>query len=69
MNTMVDDALIQQFLHDLDGRVPIGGLLVLNQPIDELLGHKAVGVGPEVVPTVLDHLTFMKPEPGGNRSS
>src|SRR4029434_10398102 len=64
VSTMVDDALIQQLLHDLDGSVPVRGLLVLHQPVDELLSHKAVGVRPEVVPAVFDHFTFMKPEPG-----
>lgn len=62
--TVMDNALVQKLLHDLDGRVPVHGLLVLDEPVEELLGHKAVGVRAQVVPPVLDHLPFMEPQPG-----
>lgn len=61
--TVVDDALVQELLHDLDGRVAVHRLLVLNEPVDELLGHEAVGVRAQVVPPVLDHLPFVEPQP------
>lgn len=57
---MMDDALIQQLLHDLDGHVSVCGLLVLNQPINKLLSHKAVGVGTEMMPTVFDDFALME---------
>lgn len=60
---MVNDALVQKFLHDLDGCVSLRGLLVLDQPINELLGHEAVWVCPEVVPPILDHLALVEPQP------
>lgn len=65
---MVDDALVQKLLHDLDGRVSVRGLLVLNEPVDELLGHEAVGVRSQVVPPVLDHLPLVEPQPDIQRS-
>lgn len=61
--TVVNDALVQKLLHDLDGRVPVHRLLVLDEPVDELLGNEAVGVRAQVVPPVLDHLPFMEPQP------
>lgn len=65
--TVVDDALVQKLLHDLDGRVSVRGLLVLNEPVDELLGHEAVGVRAQVVPPVLDHLPLVEPQPDRQR--
>lgn len=62
--TVVNDALVQQLLHDLDGRVSLRGLLVFNQPVDELFGHEAVWVSSQVVPPILDHLPFVEPQPG-----
>lgn len=61
--TVVHDALVQKLLHDLDGRVPVHRLLVLKEPVDELLGNKAVGVRAQVVPPVLDHLRLVEPQP------
>lgn len=61
---MVNDALVQQLLHDLDGRVSLRGLLVFDQPVDELFGHEAVWVSSQVVPPILDHLPFVEPQPG-----
>lgn len=58
--TMVNDALVHEPLHDLDGSGSVRGLLMLKQPIDELLGHKAVWVSAEVVPSIFDHLGFMQ---------
>lgn len=60
---MVNDALVQKLLHDLDGRVPVHRLLVLQEPVDELLGNEAVGVRAQVVPPVLDHLRLVEPQP------
>lgn len=42
---------------------------MFNQPIDELLGHKAVWVSAQVMPPVLDHLPLMEPQPGGMQTS
>lgn len=61
--TVVNDALVQKLLHDPDGCVSLRGLLVLDQPINELLGHEAVWVRPEVVPPILDHLALVEPQP------
>lgn len=36
---------------------------MLDQPINELLGHEAVWVCPEVVPPILDHLALVEPQP------
>lgn len=63
--TVVDDALVQQPLHDADGRVPIRRLLVVQQPVHQLAAHKAVWVSPQVVAPVLDHLPLVEPKPGG----
>lgn len=61
---MMDDALIQQLLHDLDGHVSIWSLLVFDQPVNKLLSHKAVGVGTEMMPPVFDDFALMKPQSG-----
>lgn len=58
---MMDNALVQQLLHDLDGRVSVRSLLVLDQPINKLLSHKAVGVGTEMMPPIFDDLALMEP--------
>lgn len=62
--TVVNDALVQQLLHDLDGRVSLRGLLVFDQPVDELFGHEAVWVSSQVVPPIFDHLPFVESQPG-----
>lgn len=67
--TMVNDALVQKFLHDLDGSVSVRGLLVFHQPINELLGHEAVWVSSQVVPPILDHLPLVEPQPGRQQTS
>lgn len=36
---------------------------MLHQPIDELLGDKAVGVRSKMVPPILDHLRLVEPQP------
>lgn len=59
---MMDDALFQQLLHDLDGHISVCGLLVFDQPINKLLSHKAVGVGTEMMPPVFDDFALMKPQ-------
>lgn len=64
--TVVDDALVQQPLHDADGCVSIRRLLVVQQPVDQLSAHEAVGVSPQVVAPVLDHLPLVEPQPGGH---
>lgn len=61
--TVVNDALVHKLLHDLDGSGPVRGLLMFKQPINELLGHKAVWVSAEVVPSIFDHLCFMQTQP------
>lgn len=62
--TMVNDALVEKFLHDPDGRFSFRCFFVLNQPINNLLGHKAVWVGAEMMPPVFDHFTLMESQPG-----
>ena len=42
---------------------------MFDQPIDKLLGHKAVWVSAQVVPPVLDHLPLVEPQPGGIQTS
>lgn len=37
---------------------------MFDQPINELLGHKAVWVSSQVVPSILDHLRLMEPQSG-----
>lgn len=64
---MVNDALVQELLHDLDGRVSVHRLLVLDEPVDELLGHEAVGIRAQVMPAVLDHLPLVEPQPDRGR--
>lgn len=63
---MVDDALVQQPLHDADSRVSVRRLLVVQQPVDQLSAYEAVWVSPQVVAPVLDDLPLMKPKPGEN---
>ena len=41
---------------------------MFDQPIDELLGHKAVWVRPQVVPPILDHLPLVESQPGGQKT-
>lgn len=59
--TMVNDALVKKFLHDLDGSISVRRFFVLNKPINDLLGHKAVWIGAEMMPPVFNHLSLMEP--------
>lgn len=63
--TMMDNAVIQQFLHQFNCSLSVGGLFMVNQPVDELFGNEAVGVCLEVVPPIFDDLFFVQSEPGG----
>lgn len=65
---MVDDVVVHQLLHEADGGLAVGRVLVLHQPVRELLGHEAVGVRAQVEPPVLDQLPIVETEPGGNSS-
>lgn len=68
-HTVVDDVVIHQLLHEADAGLAVGRFLVLDEPVRELLGHKAVGVRPQVVPPVLDQLPIVETKPGGERHS
>lgn len=59
---MMNDALVQQLLHDADGCVSVGCLLVLDQPVNQFLSNKAVWVGTEMMSSVFDDLSLVKPE-------
>lgn len=61
---MVDDVVVHQLLHQADARLSIWGFLVVNQPVRELLRHKAVGISSEVVTPVLNELPIVQAKPG-----
>lgn len=42
---------------------------MVNQPVNQLFGNKAVGIRLEVVPPVFDDLLFMQSEPVGPKST
>lgn len=61
--TMVYNVMVHQLLHEADRCGPIGSFLVADQPVSKLLGHNAVGVSAQMVPSILDQFAIMQPQP------
>lgn len=56
---MVNDVMVDQMLHKLDGHLTIWCLFVANQPINEFLCYKAVWISTQVVPAILYQFAVM----------
>lgn len=63
--TVVNDVVVHEVLQQADGRGPIRSLFVAQDPVHQLLSHEAVGIGAQVVASVLDQLPVVKPQPWG----
>lgn len=61
--TVVDDVMIHEMLQEADGGRSIGGFLVAHKPVYKFMCYKAVGIGAQVVASVLDQFSIMKPHP------
>lgn len=61
--TLVYNVMLHQMLHEVNSGGSVWCLLVANQPVRQLLCHKAVWVGAQMIPPVLDQLAVVQSQP------